>query len=76
VGKDFDELMAKYKAGERERNVRVAKGFGVADPDAILTPTPRPPRSGRACRRASATTRTSSPRRSGARSTSSSIPRN
>jgi TRAP-type transport system periplasmic protein len=36
VGKDFDELMAKYKAGERERNVRVAKGFGVADPDAIL----------------------------------------
>jgi TRAP-type C4-dicarboxylate transport system substrate-binding protein len=36
VGKDFDELMATYKAGERERNVRVAKGFGVADPDAIL----------------------------------------
>ena len=36
VGKDFDELMARYKAGERERNVRVAKGFGVADPDAIL----------------------------------------
>ncbi len=36
VGKDFDELMAKYKAGERERNVKVAKGFGVADPDAIL----------------------------------------
>ena len=36
VGKDFDELMAKYKAGERERNVRVAKGFGVADPEAIL----------------------------------------
>jgi TRAP-type transport system periplasmic protein len=36
VGKDFDELMAKYKAGERERNVKTAKGFGVADPDAIL----------------------------------------
>jgi TRAP-type transport system periplasmic protein len=36
VGKDFDELMAKYKAQERDRNVAVAKGFGVADPDAIL----------------------------------------
>jgi TRAP-type transport system periplasmic protein len=36
VGKDFDELMAKYKAGERERNTKVAKGFGVTDPDAIL----------------------------------------
>jgi len=36
VGKDFDELMAKYKAGERERNVKVARGFGVADPEAIL----------------------------------------
>ena len=36
VGKDFDELMAKYKAIERERNGKVAKGFGVADPDAIL----------------------------------------
>jgi TRAP-type C4-dicarboxylate transport system substrate-binding protein len=36
VGKDFDELMAKYKAGERERNVGVAKGFGVKDPEAIL----------------------------------------
>jgi TRAP-type transport system periplasmic protein len=36
VGKDFDELMAKYKAGERERNVKIAKGFGVADPEAIL----------------------------------------
>jgi TRAP-type C4-dicarboxylate transport system substrate-binding protein len=36
VGKDFDELMAKYKAGERARNVGVAKGFGVADPEAIL----------------------------------------
>ena len=36
VGKDFDELMAKYKAGERARNVKVAKDFGVADPDAIL----------------------------------------
>jgi TRAP-type C4-dicarboxylate transport system substrate-binding protein len=36
VGKDFDELMAKYKAGERERNIRVAKGFGVKDPGAIL----------------------------------------
>jgi TRAP-type transport system periplasmic protein len=36
VGKDFDELMAKYKAGERERNVSVAKGFGVKDPEAIL----------------------------------------
>lgn len=36
VGKDFDELMAKYKAGERERNIKVAKGFGVASPEAIL----------------------------------------
>jgi TRAP-type transport system periplasmic protein len=36
VGKDFDELMAKYKAGERERNIKVAKGFGVANPEAIL----------------------------------------
>jgi TRAP-type transport system periplasmic protein len=36
VGKDFDELMAKYKAGERERNTSVAKGFGVAEPGAIL----------------------------------------
>jgi TRAP-type transport system periplasmic protein len=36
VGKDFDELMAQYKAIERERNGKVAKGFGVADPDAIL----------------------------------------
>ena len=36
VGKDFDELMAKYKAGERTRNISVAKGFGVADPEAIL----------------------------------------
>jgi hypothetical protein len=36
VGKDFDELMAKYKAGERERNVSAAKGFGVKDPEAIL----------------------------------------
>jgi TRAP-type C4-dicarboxylate transport system substrate-binding protein len=36
VGKDFDELMAKYKAGERARNVRVAKGFGVKNPEAIL----------------------------------------
>jgi hypothetical protein len=36
VGKDFDELMAQYKAIERERNVKVAKGFGVADPDSIL----------------------------------------
>jgi hypothetical protein len=36
VGKDFDDLMAKYKAGERERNVSVAKGFGVKDPEAIL----------------------------------------
>jgi TRAP-type C4-dicarboxylate transport system substrate-binding protein len=36
VGKDFDALMAKYKAGERERNVKVAKGFGVKDPEAIL----------------------------------------
>jgi TRAP-type C4-dicarboxylate transport system substrate-binding protein len=36
VGKDFDELMARYKAGERERNVSVAKGFGVKDPEAIL----------------------------------------
>jgi TRAP-type transport system periplasmic protein len=36
VGKDFDDLMAKYKAGERERNVGVAKGFGVKDPEAIL----------------------------------------
>jgi TRAP-type C4-dicarboxylate transport system substrate-binding protein len=36
VGKDFDDLMAKYKAGERARNVKVAKDFGVADPDAIL----------------------------------------
>jgi microsomal dipeptidase-like Zn-dependent dipeptidase len=36
VGKDFDDLMAKYKAGERERNIAVAKGFGVADPGAIL----------------------------------------
>jgi len=36
VGKDFDELMAKYKAGERARNVKVAKDFGVTDPDAIL----------------------------------------
>jgi hypothetical protein len=36
VGKDFDELMAKYKAGERERNTKVARGFGVANPEAIL----------------------------------------
>ena len=36
VGKDFDELMAKYKAGERERNIKVANGFGVASPEAIL----------------------------------------
>jgi len=36
VGKDFDELMAKYKAQERDRNVKVAKGFGVANPEAIL----------------------------------------
>ena len=36
VGKDFDELMARYKAIERERNVKVAKGFGVAEPEAIL----------------------------------------
>jgi TRAP-type C4-dicarboxylate transport system substrate-binding protein len=36
VGKDWDELMAKYKAGERERNISVAKGFGVKDPGAIL----------------------------------------
>jgi TRAP-type transport system periplasmic protein len=36
VGKDFDELMAKYKAIERGRNIKVAKDFGVADPDAIL----------------------------------------
>jgi TRAP-type C4-dicarboxylate transport system substrate-binding protein len=36
VGKDFDELMARYKTGERERNIGVAKGFGVADPGAIL----------------------------------------
>jgi TRAP-type C4-dicarboxylate transport system substrate-binding protein len=36
VGKDFDALMARYKAGERERNIRVAKGFGVKDPEAIL----------------------------------------
>jgi hypothetical protein len=28
--------MAKYKAGERERNVSAAKGFGVKDPEAIL----------------------------------------
>jgi TRAP-type C4-dicarboxylate transport system substrate-binding protein len=36
VGKDFDALMARYKAGERERNVKVARGFGVAEPEAIL----------------------------------------
>jgi len=36
VGKDFDELMAQYKAIERERNVKVAKGFGVAEPEVIL----------------------------------------
>jgi TRAP-type transport system periplasmic protein len=36
VGKDFDDLMARYKAGERERNVAVAKGFGVKEPEAIL----------------------------------------
>jgi TRAP-type C4-dicarboxylate transport system substrate-binding protein len=36
VGTDFEELMAQYKAIERERNARVAKGFGVADPDGIL----------------------------------------
>ena len=36
VGKDFDALMARYKAGERERNVKVARGFGVKDPEAIL----------------------------------------
>jgi TRAP-type transport system periplasmic protein len=36
VGKDWDELMARYKAGERQRNLAVAKGFGVQDPGAIL----------------------------------------
>jgi TRAP-type transport system periplasmic protein len=36
VGKDFDELMAQYKAIERERNAKVARGFGVTDPDGIL----------------------------------------
>jgi TRAP-type C4-dicarboxylate transport system substrate-binding protein len=36
VGSDFDALMGRYKAQERERNVKVAKGFGVADPEAIL----------------------------------------
>src|SRR5262245_22204477 len=36
VGKDFDDLMARYKAQERDRNVTVAKSFGVADPGAIL----------------------------------------
>ncbi len=36
VGKDFDDLMARYKAGERASNVKVARDFGVADPDAIL----------------------------------------
>jgi TRAP-type C4-dicarboxylate transport system substrate-binding protein len=36
VGKDFDVLMAKYKALERGRNLEVAKGFGVANPEPIL----------------------------------------
>jgi TRAP-type C4-dicarboxylate transport system substrate-binding protein len=36
VGKDFDELMARYKAIERDRNAKIAKGFGVADPEPIL----------------------------------------
>jgi TRAP-type C4-dicarboxylate transport system substrate-binding protein len=36
VGKDFDDLMARYKAVERDRNIKVARGFGVAEPEAIL----------------------------------------
>lgn len=36
VGKDCDEPMAKYKAGEREHNVSVANSFGVKDPEGIL----------------------------------------
>ncbi len=36
AGKDFDEWIAKYKAGERARNVEAAKQLGVKNPDAIL----------------------------------------
>lgn len=35
-GKDFAELFRKYKEAERDRNIAVAKGFGVKDPAAII----------------------------------------
>jgi len=36
VGADFQEWIAKYKAGERARNLENAKQLGVKNPDAIL----------------------------------------
>jgi len=35
-GKDFAELFRKYKEVERDRNIGVAKNFGVKDPAAIV----------------------------------------
>jgi TRAP-type C4-dicarboxylate transport system substrate-binding protein len=35
-GKDFDDLIKRYKAAERDRNIDNAKKFGVKDPAAIL----------------------------------------
>jgi TRAP-type C4-dicarboxylate transport system substrate-binding protein len=36
AGKDFQEWIARYKAGERGRNVETAKQLGVKNPEAIL----------------------------------------
>ena len=35
-GRDFDDLIKRYKAAERDRNIENAKKFGVKDPAAIL----------------------------------------
>jgi TRAP-type C4-dicarboxylate transport system substrate-binding protein len=36
AGKDFEEMIAAYAKAEPERNAKVAKGFGVANPEAIV----------------------------------------
>lgn len=35
-GKDFEDMIAAYAKAEPERNAKVAKGFGVANPEAIM----------------------------------------
>ena len=36
VGTDFDGLVANYRKAERDRNIAVARGFGVQNPAAII----------------------------------------